>query len=61
VPEKFLDKELIWSIQPTRGEVKYPIRYFPTKREAVNAMEADRQPKTPVVRDDRHYIFTMKT
>jgi hypothetical protein len=51
---------LKWTIQGQRGEVRYPVREFETKRQAVQAMEADRQQKTQVNRDGRNYRFTVK-
>lgn len=49
-----------WTIQGQRGEARYPVREFDTKRQAVKAMEADRQPKTQINRIGRHYGFTVK-
>jgi hypothetical protein len=50
-----------WTIQAKRGESVQPIRKFATKREAVSAMEADRQPKTAIVKDGHHYAYTART
>lgn len=49
-----------WTIQGKRGEATFPIREFATKREAMTAMEADRQPKTEIRKQGHSYIFTMK-
>lgn len=49
--------DIKWTIQGQQGEIKYPIREFDTKRKAVTAMEADRQPKTQVNRDGRNYKY----
>ena len=49
-----------WTIQGTREKTTYPIETFKTKRDAVRAIEAQREPKTPIYRIGHHYNFTVK-
>lgn len=49
-----------WTIQPVRGLATFAKLDFDTKRKAVAAMIADREPKTPIVRDLHDYVYTKK-
>lgn len=49
-----------WTIQGQRGEARFPVREFDTKRKAVTAMEADRQPEDASESRRRNYRFTVK-
>ena len=49
-----------WTIAGRYKDSWLPRQEFETKREAVQAMEAIRKPKTAIVRQGRDYIFTAK-
>ena len=52
--------ELKWTIQPTQGTASLPRVEFATKGEAVRAMLADVEPKSPIRRDGRNYTYNKK-
>jgi hypothetical protein len=49
-----------WTITGHRGEAWFPKQRFDTKAQAVLAMDAQRQPKTPIIRVGHDYVFTPK-
>jgi len=53
-------ENLKWTIQGVREGARFPVQEFSTKQQAVQAMEAVRQPKTAIHRDGRNYTFTVK-
>ena len=53
--------EVPWTIQAHRKDAVFPKQEFATKREAVAAMELDRQPKTQVSKlNFREYTYQRK-
>lgn len=54
--------EIPWTIQAVRGNVVDSKQEFATKRQAVVAMQMQREPKTPIMRLNRgrDYVFTPK-
>ena len=52
--------ELKWTIQPTQGTASLARLEFATKGEAIRAMSADVEPKSPIRRDGRNYTYNKK-
>ena len=52
----------MWTItgfkQSDKGPMYSPTQSFSTKAEAVKAMQAQREPKTPITRQYHAYVFT---
>jgi hypothetical protein len=56
-----MERTIKWTIQGQRGSEIFPVLEFDTKRAAIKAMEAQREPKTLVFRPDpHHYTFTVR-
>jgi len=52
--------DIKWTIQGFGEKIINAVQEFATKREAVNAIEAQRQPKTQINRIGHHYNFAVR-